>query len=92
MYARKSLSLAIAAGLMFGIGACSVQEKSDAVAVVADDKDERPLFDQPVDASSTVVLVEKRQERADGRSNEQEVDVAFLQPPPAPPQIGRAHV
>ncbi len=85
MYARKSLSLAIAAGLMFGIGACSVQEKSDAVAVVADDKDERPLFDQPADASSTVVLAEKRQERADGRSNEQEVDVAFLQPPPAPP-------
>ncbi|MBK7145177.1 MAG: VWA domain-containing protein [Xanthomonadales bacterium] len=70
---------------MFGIGACSVQEKSDAVAVVADDKDERPLFDQPADASSTVVLAEKRQERADGRSNEQEVDVAFLQPPPAPP-------
>ena len=83
MYARKSLSLAIAAGLMFGIGACSVQEKSDAVAVVADDKDERPLFDEPADAGA--VLAEGRRERADGRGNEQEVDVSFLEAPPAPP-------
>ena len=28
MYPRKSLTLAITAGLMFGIGACSMQEKS----------------------------------------------------------------
>ena len=28
MYARKSLTLAITAGLLFGIGACSMQEKS----------------------------------------------------------------
>jgi Ca-activated chloride channel family protein len=83
MYARKTLALAITAGLMFGIGACSVQEKGDAVAVVADDKDEQPLFDRPADAGAA--LAEGRRERADGRSNEQEVDVAFLQPPPAPP-------
>jgi len=87
MYARKSLSLAIAAGLMFGIGACSVQEKSDAVAVVADDKDERPLFDEPADAGA--VLAEARRERADGRSNGQEVDTAFLQPPAPPAPASR---
>lgn len=71
MYAHKTLTLAITAGLMFGIGACSMQEtsqaKQDAKAPKEDAQRDKPGRS------------EQRQRIAD------EVDVSFMQPPPAPP-------
>ncbi len=45
MYARKTLSMAITAGLMFGIGACSMQEKAQVKQDAQATKEERTRQD-----------------------------------------------
>ena len=78
MYARKTLSIAITAGLMFGIGACSMQEKSQAKQEVGVDKDDRQLLRERAQPA----LADRSAQRAN--ASRDEIDVAHLVPPPPP--------
>ena len=73
MYARKTLSMAITAGLMFGIGACSMQEKAQVKQDAQATKEERTRQD--------LAAVAPREQVVD------EIAVAQIEPlpPPAPP-------
>ena len=73
MYARKSLTLAITAGLLFGIGACSMQEKSKEKQEAQAGKDDR------------AAVAERDEGRQDKLSADDPIDVAQIEPPPAPP-------
>ncbi len=70
MYARKTLSMAITAGLMFGIGACSMQEKAQVKQDAQAMKEERTRQD--------LAAVAPREQVVD------EIVVAQIEPPPPP--------
>jgi Ca-activated chloride channel family protein len=77
MYARKSLAVAITAGLMFGIGACSMQEKAQSKP------DAQALKEAQL--RKDLAVVAPREQIAD------EIDVTQIAPPPpAPPAPTRA--
>jgi Ca-activated chloride channel family protein len=77
MFTRKSLVLAIAAGLMFQLTACSMQEKNEAQPELAAGKDERAKRDDALQP----VLADGRGQRQDADAERDEVEVAMLTPP-----------
>ena len=73
MYPRKSLTLAITAGLMFGIGACSMQEKSQTKKEGHTVKDDR------------AAVSEHDEGRQDALSGRDRINAMQIESPPAPP-------
>lgn len=73
MYPRKSLTLAITAGLMFGIGACSMQEKSQTKKAGHTVKDDR------------AAVSEHDEGRQDALSGRDRINAMQIESPPAPP-------